>query len=171
MTPTLPPPREPGRYRIGVVCLGNICRSPMADVVLQERIADAGLDDRVEVASCGTGGWHVGDPMDHRAAAALAAAGYDPSRHRARQYDATWRASYDLLLAMDEQNLADVGGRDGDVGEGRVRLFRDFDPVQPGAEVPDPYYGGPAGFEEVLRMVERTATEIVAQVGQELARP
>ena len=72
---------------------------------------------------------------------------------------------------MDEQNLADVGGRDGDVGEGRVRLFRDFDPVQPGAEVPDPYYGGPAGFEEVLRMVERTATAIVAQVGQELARP
>ncbi|MFC5176448.1 low molecular weight protein-tyrosine-phosphatase [Nocardioides taihuensis] len=171
MTPTLPPPREPGRYRIGVVCLGNICRSPMADVVLQERLADAGLDDRVEVDSCGTGGWHLGDPMDHRAAATLAAAGYDPSRHRARQYDATWRASYDLLLAMDEQNLADVGGRDGDVDEGRVRLFRDFDPVQPGAEVPDPYYGGPAGFEEVLRMVERTATEIVAQVGQELARP
>jgi protein-tyrosine phosphatase len=166
-----PPPRDPGRYRIGVVCLGNICRSPMADVVLQERIADAGLEDRVEVASCGTGGWHVGDPMDHRAAATLRDAGYDPSRHRAHQYDATWRSSYDLLLAMDEQNLADVGGRDGDVDRGRVRLFRDFDPAQRGAEVPDPYYGGPAGFEEVLRMVERTATQVVAEVERELAQP
>ena len=166
-----PPPRDPDRYRIGVVCLGNICRSPMADVVLQVLIADAGLDDQVEVASCGTGGWHVGDPMDHRAAATLRDAGYDPSRHRAQQYDATWRASYDLLLAMDEQNLADVGGRDGDVDHGRVRLFRDFDPAQRGAEVPDPYYGGPSGFEEVLRMVERTATQVVAEVGQELAQP
>jgi protein-tyrosine phosphatase len=165
---TVPPPREPGRYRIGVVCLGNICRSPMADVVLQERVRDAGLDDRVEIASCGTGGWHVGEPMDRRAAATLREAGYDPSRHRARQYDAGWRASYDLLLAMDEQNLADVGGRDGGLDHGRVRLFRDFDPVQPGAEVPDPYYGGPAGFEEVLRMVERTATHVVAEVEREL---
>src|SRR5690606_35247871 len=77
----LPPPRTEGRYRTGVVCLGNICRSPMAEVVLTERVAEAGLDDRVEVASCGTGDWHVGHPMDRRAAATLSAAGYDPSRH------------------------------------------------------------------------------------------
>ena len=82
------PRAAPGRYRIALVCLGNICRSPMAHVVLEQRLAEAGLDDRVEVASSGTGGWHVGDPMDERAAATLAAAGYDPSRHRARQYDA-----------------------------------------------------------------------------------
>ena len=159
--PALPPPRTPGRYRIALVCLGNICRSPMADVVLTARVRAAGLDDVVEVASSGTGDWHVGKPMDRRAAATLTEHGYDASLHRARQFHPGWVADHDLVLAMDAQNLADVGGR-GD----RVRLFRDFDPEkEPGeteAEVPDPYYGGPAGFEEVLRMVERTSTAIVA---------
>ena len=155
--PTLPAPHQHGRYRIALVCLGNICRSPMAHVVLEGRLADAGLDDRVEVASSGTGGWHVGRPMDPRAAASLTAAGYDPSRHRAQQYDATWPTTYDLVLVMDEANLADVGGR-GD----RVGMFRDFDPDNPGGEVPDPYYGGDDGFEEVLAMVERTSDAIVA---------
>jgi protein-tyrosine phosphatase len=152
----VPEPREPGRYRIALVCLGNICRSPTAHVVLERRLAEAGLDDRVEVASSGTGGWHVGNPMDHRAAATLTAAGYDPTRHRARQYDATWPEAYDLVLVMDEANLADVGGRGT-----RIGLFRDFDPVDPGAAVPDPYYGGTDGFEEVLAMVERTSDAIV----------
>ncbi|MFC6287212.1 low molecular weight protein-tyrosine-phosphatase [Nocardioides sp. GCM10027113] len=162
----LPPPREPGRYRIGVVCLGNICRSPMADVVLRAKLDDL-LDDGtepalvVEVASCGTAGWHVGRPMDSRAAATLDRAGYDPTRHRARQYDDGWAAAYDLLLAMDEDNLADLGGR----GE-RVAKFRDLDPVDRGADVPDPYYGGDSGFEEVLQMVERTADAIVAELRQ-----
>jgi protein-tyrosine phosphatase len=129
----------------------------MADVVLSAKLADAGLADRVEVASCGTGDWHVGRPMDQRAAATLRTAGYDPSRHRAQQYADHWASSYDLLLAMDDANLADLGGRGG-----RVAKFRDFDPVEPGADVPDPYYGGHAGFEEVLRMVERTTDAIVA---------
>ncbi|HEY1119305.1 MAG TPA: low molecular weight protein-tyrosine-phosphatase, partial [Acidimicrobiales bacterium] len=121
-----------------MVCLGNICRSPMADVVLAERLADAGLDDRVSVGSSGTGGWHVGDPMDRRAAATLTAAGYDATRHRARQWGSGEDAdAADLVLAMDAQNLADLGGP-----TDRVRLFRDFDPVDPGSDVPDPYYGG-----------------------------
>lgn len=128
----------------------------MAHVVLESRLADAGLGDRVEVASSGTGGWHVGNPMDSRASATLTAADYDPSRHRARQYDTSWPEAYDLVLVMDEANLADVGGR-----TDRIRLFRDFDPVDPGGEVPDPYYGGPDGFEEVLTMVERTSDAIV----------
>lgn len=152
----LPPPREPGRYAVALVCLGNICRSPMAHVVLEQRLADAGLDDRVEVASSGTGGWHVGHPMDTRAAATLSEAGYDPTRHRARQWDDGWNERHDLLLAMDEQNLADLGGR-----TERVRLFRDLDPVEPGSAVPDPYYGGDDGFREVLTMVERTSDALV----------
>ena len=126
--PALPPPRSAGSYRIALVCLGNICRSPMAHVVLERRLGDAGLDDRVEVASSGTGGWHVGNPMDDRAAATLAAADYDPTRHRARQYDASWPGAYDVVLVMDEANLADVGGR-----TDRIGLFRDLDPVDPGA--------------------------------------
>lgn len=153
----LPRPRTPGRYAIVLVCLGNICRSPMAEVVLSARVAEAGLADRVEVSSCGTGGWHVGDPMDRRAAAALSAAGLDPSRHRARQWAADQLGRSDLVLAMDHANLADLGGR-----SERVRLFRDFDPVDPGGEVPDPYYGGEDGFEEVLAMVERTSVAIIA---------
>lgn len=161
----LPPPREPGRYRIGLVCLGNICRSPMAHVVLEARLAEAGLNDVVEVASSGTGDWHIGNPMDERAAAVLARAGYDPTRHRARGYDPATYGGFDLVLAMDETNLADLGGR-----SERVRLFRDFDPEEPGGEVPDPYYGGPTGFEEVLRMVERTSESLVAALQRELVR-
>ena len=168
----LPPARTPGRYRIALVCLGNICRSPMAHVVLEQQLDDAGLGDVVEVRSSGTGGWHAGNPMDERAAATLVAAGLDPSRHRARTFDAGWHDDHDLVLAMDTANLRDVGGS-GD----RTTLFRAFDPEaagQPDPEVPDPYYGGAAGFEEVLHMVERTSASIVAvlrrELGQELAR-
>jgi protein-tyrosine phosphatase len=159
----LPEPRSPGRYRIGVVCLGNICRSPTAQVVLESLLENAGLVGAVEVASCGTGTWHLGEAMDERAAATLSAAGYDASAHRARKFDDAWPDDYDLVLAMDRQNLADIGGR-----SARVALFRDFDPVDTGADVPDPYYGGLGGYEEVLRMVERTGTAIVAALQREL---
>lgn len=159
----LPPPREPGRYRIALVCLGNICRSPMAHVVLEARLADAGLTDLVTVTSSGTGGWHEGKPMDERAATMLQDAGYDASRHRARTFDAGWHDDHDLVLVMDAANLRDVGGP----GE-RVAMFRDFDPDEPGGDVPDPYYGGAAGFEEVLRVVERTSTSLVAALTREL---
>lgn len=169
----LPAPRTPGRYRIAVVCLGNICRSPMAHVVLADRVAAAGLDDqsqnprlRVEVVSSGTGDWHVGGPMDRRAAATLRAAGYDGSRHRAQQITAAWGERYDVLLAMDRQNLSDVRELVGSDDPARVRLFGDFDPVSPGAEVPDPYFGGDEGFAEVLEMVERTADAIVGLLAE-----
>jgi protein-tyrosine phosphatase len=155
----LPPARRPGRYRIELVCLGNICRSPTAHVVLEARLADAGLD-RVEVSSSGTGDWHVGHPMDRRAAAALTKAGYDASRHRARQHDPA--EGVDLVLAMDEANLSDLGGR-----TDRTRKFRDFDLAEPESDVPDPYYGGDDGFEEVLTMVERTASAIVDALHRE----
>lgn len=167
---------EAVRYRIAVVCLGNICRSPMAEVVLSARIAEAGLADLVSVDSSGTGGWHVGDPMDHRAAATLSAHGYDGSQHRARQFagrsekggPGTWPASYDLVLAMDEGNLADLRALApvDEANANRLRLFRDFDPDEPGAAVPDPYYGGGDGFEEVLRMIDRSADTLVAALTQ-----
>jgi protein-tyrosine phosphatase len=131
----------------------------MAHVVLESRLGDAGLGDLVEVTSSGTGGWHVGNPMDPRAAATLTQAGYDATRHRARQYDASWADRYDLVLAMDSNNLDDLAGSD--QVSPRLMLFRDFDPVEPGGDVPDPYYGGAAGFEEVLSMVERTSDNLV----------
>jgi protein-tyrosine phosphatase len=161
VTPTLPAPTGTP-YRVGFVCLGNICRSPMADVVLRRLLDEAGLARQVRVDSCGTGPWHVGEPMDARAAAHLSARGYDPAAHRGQQFDATWLA-HDLLLAMDAANLAvisdDAGPSD------RVRLFRSFDPLAgsgPTPDVPDPYYGGDQGFTEVLAMVERTCDQLVA---------
>ncbi|MDO9456459.1 low molecular weight protein-tyrosine-phosphatase [Nocardioides sp.] len=154
----LPAPREPGHYRVGLVCLGNICRSPMADVVLRAKVAAAGLDGRVEVDSCGTGGWHVGHPMDARAAATLGTGGYDGSAHRAQQFATSWLDDHDVLLAMDAANLADIGGR-----SERVLLLRDLDPEGPG-DVPDPYYGGDGGFLEVLAMVERCSDALVVEL-------
>jgi protein-tyrosine phosphatase len=148
--------------KIAVVCLGNICRSPMAEVVLRDRLDGAGLDD-VELVSAGTGGWHAGEKMDRRAAATLLEAGYDPERHRARQWPIGDPETYDLVLAMDADNLADLTDLAGQAPESRLRMFRDFDPEGPG-DVPDPYYGGAEGFREVLAMVERTSDAIVASL-------
>ncbi len=154
-------------FRIAIVCLGNICRSPMAQVVLEDRLEKAGLADRVEVVSAGTGDWHVGDPMDERAAATLTAAGYDATRHTARTFTTDWYGEHDLLLAMDASNRADITKQAPTVeAQQQVRMFRDFDPdaSEGDDEVPDPWYGGPEGFAEVLEMVERTADEIVARL-------
>lgn len=150
-------------YRIAVVCLGNICRSPMAAVVLADRLDRAGLAERVEVVSAGTGAWHLGEPMDSRAAALLTAQGYDASQHRARRFEADWFADSDLVLAMDARNHTDVGALRpaGSAPGGQLRMFRDFDPQGPG-DVPDPWYGGDDGFDAVLAMVERTADALVA---------
>ncbi len=157
MSATLPAPHGTGRYRISMVCLGNICRSPMAQVVFDQRIAVAGLSDLLEVDSAGTADWHVGKDMDPRSRATLVGGGYDPAVHAARQYGPDWQHSHDLVLVMDRSNLADVGG-----STERLRLFADFDPLAPGGEVPDPYYGGDEGFKEVLAMLERTCDALLA---------
>jgi low molecular weight protein-tyrosine phosphatase len=152
-------------YRIVLVCLGNICRSPMADVVLTDRLERAGLGNDVEVVSAGTGGWHVGGPMDDRAAALLTRHGYDATRHRARQFQPDWFDGADLVLAMDAANHADLVAQAPDAG--RVRMFREFDPragEDGGLDVPDPYFGGDEGFERVLEMVERTCDALVASL-------
>src|SRR5208282_6096011 len=120
----LPSPREPGApYRVCLVCLGNICRSPMAETVLRAALADAGLEDEVVVDSAGTGDWHIGQPMDAGARAALARRGYDGSAHRARQIQASWLAQRDLILAMDARNLTDLRRMAGAKGGDRIRLF------------------------------------------------
>lgn len=163
---SLPAPHEPGRYRVAFICSGNICRSPSADVVLARLVEDAGLSDRVEVVSGGMGDWHVGDPMDSRSASALSDRGYDPSRHRAQQVQTGWFGRHDVLLAMDESHRSDLVR----LGEAdRVRLFGDFDPETPGVEVPDPYYGGRDGFEEVLDMIERTCRALVPHIERALS--
>lgn len=130
----LPPQRTTGRYRVEVVCMGNICRSPTAAVVLAETLADARLTDLVEVQSSGTGGWHAGNPMDSRSAAVLRRAGYDPSAHRARKLSAADLAAADLVLTMDEDNLTDVRALWGADPGNRLRLFGTSIRVVPAAK-------------------------------------
>jgi protein-tyrosine phosphatase len=157
--------------KIAIVCLGNICRSPMAHVVLEQRLAEAGLDDRVTVVSAGTGSWHTGEAMDERAAAALSAAGYDPSRHSARRFTPDWYAENDLILAMDLSNHADISDLAPDVASlDKVRMFRAYDPEasEDDNEVPDPWFGEADGFDEVLRVVERTADALVEELSRSL---
>lgn len=157
-------------YRIAIVCLGNICRSPIAETVLAARLSRAGLDDRVELTSAGTGDYHIGEPMDRRAATVLAAHGYDGSAHRAAQFESHHHDQNDLVLAMDESNHADLVGLAAGGETGRLRMFRDFDPLAKDGDrdVPDPYYGGEDGFAHVLATVERTADAIVEALEHEL---
>jgi protein-tyrosine phosphatase len=164
MATTVPGPRTPGRYAVTVVCTGNICRSPTADVILNAMLADHDLAPVVSVDSSGLGGWHIGQPMDSRSATQLVRLGYDPSRHRARQLPRDWVERYDLVLAMDSGHLRDLRdlARSTGAEPDRVVLFGDFDPVHPGVDVPDPYYGGDHGFREVATLIERTSAELVA---------
>ena len=158
------------RYRITLVCMGNICRSPIAEAVLRAEFTRAGLGDRVDVDSAGTGGWHVGEDADPRALAVLRRRGYT-LRHAARQFDPAWFASRDLILALDESNLRTLQrlAPDRDAVE-RLHLLRSYDPKADGdLDVPDPYYGDGDGFEHVLTLIEDAAAGVVAHVADELA--
>jgi len=143
------------------VCSGNICRSPMAEKVYATVIAREGLADQVRVTSAGTGPWHAGDPADERAAETLRRHGY-PTEHVARQVNSDHLGA-DLLLAASEEHvraLTRVLGR-ADAAK-RVRLLRSFDPAAPErSEVPDPYYGGARGFDDVLAMIEASMPGLV----------
>jgi protein-tyrosine phosphatase len=167
----LPGPREAGTpYRICLVCLGNICRSPMAETVLRAELDAAGLDGKAVVDSAGTGDWHIGDRMDPDARTALAGRGYDGSAHRARQFQPTWLAGYDLILAMDARNLADLRrmalGQDTD----RIRLFGEVGGLsgsdRGSRDIPDPWGGGPEEFGQVLDLLRTAAPVIAAQVAR-----
>lgn len=163
-------------YRVCMVCTGNICRSPMAAVVLRRLLEDAGLDDRVEVDSAGTGGWHIGDGADRRALTALRGAGYDGSMHRAAQFEAAWLASRDLVLVADRGHLRELRsmGRAANSGfdMSHVRLLREFDPDAVAAgtlDVDDPYYGDAAGFERCLAEIVAACAGVVEHIEGELA--
>ena len=163
----LPSPREPGApYRVCLVCLGNICRSPMAETVLRAELAAAGLDGAVVVDSAGTGDWHVGDAMDPGARTALASRGHDGSAHRARQFQPSWLPRRDLILAMDARNLADLRrmarGQDAD----RIRLFSEVGGLAEARDIPDPWGGGTDEFGHVLDLLGAAAPVIVARLAR-----
>jgi protein-tyrosine phosphatase len=166
----LPSPREPGApYRVCLVCLGNICRSPMAETVLRAEVAAAGLDGAVVVDSAGTGDWHVGDTMDPGARDALARRGHDGSAHRARQFEPSWLAERDLILAMDSRNLANLRSMARAQGEDtdRIRLFGKVGEIG-GQDIPDPWGGGPDEFGHVLDLLDAAAPVIAARLARQL---
>lgn len=143
----------------------------MGEVVLRDELRKAGLAGKVEVDSAGTGDWHVGEAMDRRARAELSRRGYDGSGHEARQIQASCLDGYDLLLAMDRANLASLRrmAAGDDEMERRIQLMRSFDPDAPaGAEVPDPYNGGPEKYAEAFELVEAAARGLASQLAAEL---
>lgn len=149
--------------RILFVCLGNICRSPTAEGVFRQRLLDAGLAERVLVDSAGTGGWHVGKAPDARTQLAARRRGFDLSALRGRQVTAEDFQRFDLILAMDESNLAHLQRMHVGAAGAEVDLFlRRFD-LSP-TEVPDPYYGGADGFDQVLDLIEQGADGLLAEV-------
>ncbi|MBI1208746.1 MAG: low molecular weight phosphotyrosine protein phosphatase [Azospirillum sp.] len=148
--------------RILFVCTGNICRSPTVEGVFRDVVTVAGLDGRIAADSAGTFGYHIGEPPDPRSVAAAAARGYDIAGQRARQVTRQDFDRFDLLLAMDRGHrrellrLAPAGRQD------RVGLFLDYAPELGFSEVPDPYYGGRDGFEQVLDLAEAGARGLLA---------
>jgi len=140
--------------RILFVCLGNICRSPTAEVVFRAVASREAPDLALEIDSAGTAGYHVGELPDRRTRQAAARRGYDLSALRARVVEPRDFEYYDLILAMDRENLHALERRAPEHARTRLRLFLEFAPETGISEVPDPYYGGPNGFEDVLDLIE-----------------
>ena len=166
-------------YRVMTVCTGNICRSPMAEVVLRRRFEDAGLGDRVEVTSTGISDEEHGNPIDHRAQAVLREHGYPVPRRAARQVVPTDLTANDLVLAMTSLHAQALRrlAKTPDVGQ-RVLMYRSFDPdapapvgraSEPVLDIADPWYGGPEDFQVCLEQVEAAADAIVDHVRAALA--
>ena len=149
-------------YKIMFVCMGNICRSPLAHGVFQHMVDLQNLGSRFAIESSGTISYHVGELPDARMRDEAAKHGIDLT-HRARQIDASDLEEYDIILAMDKSNLYHIK----ELAKGKIkkkakiRLFREYDPQKDSKEVPDPYYGGPDGFSNVYEIVERTCSNLL----------
>lgn len=165
--------------RVLFVCMGNICRSPAAEGVARHLAAESGLDGRVEIESAGTIGYHAGEPPDRRMREAASTRGYELDGH-ARQVTAEDFRRFDLLIAMDRDNLAHLrelrSELDGSTrSRAELKLLSDFLPPGSAVDVPDPYYGGEQGFERVLDMIEaavpRLLEELLAEPSDDVAEP
>jgi len=147
------------------VCLGNICRSPLAEGIFQHQVRKAGLDNKILVASAGTSGWHIGDPPDPRS--------IEVARENGIHLDSVGRkainedfAAFDYIIAMDQSNYAHLKAMPGSFDHDAAKLFlmRDFDEIGKGQDVPDPYYGGDDGFRKVFTMLDRSCHNLLAEI-------
>lgn len=145
------------QVRVLFVCMGNLCRSPMAEGVFRHHVRQAGLEGRIEIDSAGTHDYHVGDPPDPRAQSAAGRRGYEIGGQRGRQVSRADFSEFDYLLAMDEVNLRILRRLCPSEHAHKIRLFMEFSAAGAPREVPDPYYGGDQGFEDVLDMVEEAS--------------
>ena len=150
--------------RVLFVCLGNICRSPTAEGVFRKTVQSRGLDARFEIDSAGTGDWHINSPPDQRARRAAARRGVDLDALRARQISAADLAAFDYLIAMDRDNYADLQRLAGAQHQHKVHLFLSFSAGAERDEVPDPYYGGAQGFDQVLDLIERASSDLLDHI-------
>lgn len=151
--------------RVCFVCLGNICRSPTAEGVFRRLVHDAKLDAQIEIDSAGTAAYHVGESADARSRAAAHRRGYELTG-KGRQFQARDFDAFDYVLAMDADNRRALEKlAPNDAARRKVQLLREYDPTAPaGAEVPDPYYGGPAGFDNVIDICERACKGLLNHV-------
>lgn len=156
------------KLKVLFVCLGNICRSPLAEGVFRQLVADAGLADRFEIDSAGTSAYHIGDPPDERTTAVARARGITLSGS-ARQIAREDFRRFDYIIVMDRENLTNVQRLARMVPpKGKVLMLREFDEAAgEDRDVPDPYYGGPSGFEDVHDIVQRSCAELLRRIRQE----
>jgi protein-tyrosine phosphatase len=152
--------------RVLVVCTANVCRSPTAEVVLRQRVEQAGLGDRIEIDSAGTHASNsVAHPPDERSVAHAARRGYDLLPVRARRVKASDYEAFDLILAMDEDNLSNLKSTCPPEYRHKLKLMMSHAPARAPRVIPDPYYGGAAGFEWVLDLIEAACDGLVAELG------
>ena len=155
-------------FEVSFVCLGNICRSPLAQGVFESLVAREGLGDQILTSSAGVSGWHTGQPPDARMRETARQKGIQINS-RARQFKPADLDRSDLVLAMDQTNLSALEQMGG-ASDKKLRLFRSFDPMNNGdLDVPDPYYGGNQGFEYVYHIVARTCPKILEFIRPRLA--
>ena len=157
-------------YRVLLVCMGNICRSPTAEAVLRCFIKNNNLGDKVEVDSAGTHGYHVGEAPDSRTQRAAAVRGYNLSQLRARKVARQDLDYFDLILAMDKSNLDNLRRLATPEQQERIKLFMDYARSFDDDEVPDPYYGLGHGFDLVLDMVEDASLGLIEEIKKKLRR-
>ncbi len=148
------------------VCLGNICRSPTAHGVFQKLVDDKRFGSQIEIDSAGTHAYHIGNPPDHRSQQAALRRGVDLSSLLARQIHPSDFDLFDYILAMDGSNLAHLTDICPAKQGHKLKLFLEFAPELPELEVPDPYYGGDAGFEEVLDLIEAASDGLLEDIRQ-----
>lgn len=155
------------KIRVLFVCLGNICRSPLGAAILKQKIVAEGLQNRVEVDSCGTSNYHIGAGADPRTVANATANGVAID-HCARQLTVEDLRSFDFIFAMDKNNFRNILALDnGFDATKRVKLMREFDPVNPGADVPDPYHGREQDFQQVYEILDRSTSNFLAFLKEE----